>query len=287
MQAQTFRLVECSSCGFVYVNPRPVPDAISAFYQNEDYQPFVSTKQAIPLWDRLYNFSRMFTIPGKRRKVQKRKRTGSLLDVGCGTGEFLVEMQRCGWQVDGVEKDQGAAAHASGILGREVHTQELRDCGFPRESFDVITMWHVLEHLYDPRAAIGQVAHLLRRDGLIVIAMPNISSVDARFYRENWVPLDSPRHLLHFTPATMKRLCDACGLTLVGHQQMVIDVFYNCLMSEKFVMKVKSARWFGLPFRLARALAVASISTVRASRMLSGHERRGSSVLYFIQKNTE
>ncbi|HEX9596607.1 MAG TPA: class I SAM-dependent methyltransferase [Anaerolineales bacterium] len=281
-----FQIVRCSHCEFFFLNPRPSPESMSAYYQNPDYQPFLSTKESPPVWDRLYGVTRRFTIPAKRRQVEKYKKIGRVLDIGCGTGEFLVEMKQHGWQIAGLEKDARAAGYASRQTGVSITTSDLADAGYEPASFDLVTMWHVLEHLYTPAQTLRQIAALLKADGVLAVAMPNIGSQDAAYYKSEWVPLDAPRHLLHFTPAAMRRLCEQSGLQVVHHQQMVIDALYNCLMSEKFIASRRASSLPAFLVAIVRALAVASASVLNASAMTGRAERQGSSVLYFIIKQS-
>lgn len=280
-----FRIVQCRDCGFIYVNPRPDSASIGQFYQDAGYQPFLSTKSSRSLWDRLYDFVRRFTVPAKRRKLQKFRTSGALLDIGCGTGEFLHEMSRHGWQVAGIEKDENAVKFARTHYGlRQVRNQELEDCQFEAKSFDIITMWHVLEHVHRPKELLMQAAALLNPDGIMAVAMPNIASRDARFYGENWVPLEAPRHLSHFTPAAVAQLCERLQLRLIEYQQMPVDAYYNCLMSEKLLLALRQPNVVIAGLRLVRGLFLASWSALSASRLFAHGKHRGSSVLYIIKK---
>ncbi|MCH7756351.1 methyltransferase domain-containing protein, partial [candidate division KSB1 bacterium] len=107
-----FKIVACSECTFIFLNPRPKSESISAFYESENYQPFLSIQSGLNFWDRIYLTVRSFTLTNKRRKISKLKRGGRLLDIGCGTGEFLHEMQDHGWQVEGLEMDKKSAEFA-------------------------------------------------------------------------------------------------------------------------------------------------------------------------------
>ena len=281
-QGPYLSIVQCKKCQFIFLNPRPTPATIAGFYTNSGYQPFLSTQSSRSLWDRIYAIVRRWAVRNKRRKIEKLKPAASLLDVGCGTGEFLREMRSHGWQVSGIEKEVGAARFASEKYGLTVSTDDPNQCRFETGSFDVITFWHVLEHLFDPVAVLRQCGHWLNEDGIILVAAPNMSSLDAAFYKENWVALDSPRHLVHLTPVSMAGLCRATGLEMLGHHQMLLDVFYNCLLSEKLILESnqRNLLW-GLP-GFVRALFVACRSAVTASGF--GSDRLGSSILYIIKK---
>jgi len=215
----------------------------------------------------------------KRRSIEQLKTSGRILDVGCGTGEFLNEMQKHGWQATGIEKDPRAAEFAEQRYGLTVSTADLIDTHFQEQSFDVITFWHVLEHLPEPLSTLQLAKKMLKADGLMLIAAPNISSFDARFYRSHWVALDAPRHLHHLVPATLARVCQAAGLEMFTARQMVLDAFYNCLMSERIIASRNLKKRALLPLLLLRGLLIAGISVSR-SWLRSG----GSSILYFVRK---
>lgn len=279
-----FEIVRCLNCEVAFLNPRPTRQSIAEFYKNAAYQPFLSTQSNLSLWDRLYRWVRVYTIRSKRKKIEKLKTGGLLLDVGCGTGEFLNEMQSSGWQVTGLEMDREAAEFAEKTYHLNVFRGDLSASSFAGSSFDVITLWHVLEHLPNPKESLKQAKDLLKEDGWLLIACPDIASLDARFYQKHWVALDAPRHLLHFEPKSMAALCDSVALQMREIQQLPLDAFYNCLMSEQLILTKNQRRRSFMPFYLMRALGVASLSLIRGSRWRSPQQRLGSSVLYFIQK---
>lgn len=270
-----YQIVSCLKCHFIYLNPRPGPDAVSEFYSNGSYQPFLSTKSRKTLLDWIYLGVRNHMVRWKRRQIERRKRRGQLLDIGCGTGEFLHEMAEHGWQVQGIEKDEKAAQYARVEYGLSVF-----DNGFDGEAaFDVVTMWHVLEHLHEPIGQLRKIRTLLRDDGLLIVAVPNIFSFDAGYYGENWVALDAPRHLHHFVPASLGGLCEQAGLEIVKQGQLPFDTFYNCIMSEMLLMKRRARGKLLLPFYLKRALFIAFVSLTKGSQGFGN----GSSMLYFIK----
>ncbi|MFQ5674808.1 MAG: class I SAM-dependent methyltransferase [bacterium] len=279
-----FRLVICSKCNFIFLNPRPTRATISAFYEREGYQPFLSTLSNPGLLDQVYDLARRFAIRSKRHTIEKLMPPGKLLDVGCGTGEFLFEMQRHGWQVEGLETDERAAEFARDRYQLKILSDDLQRCNFSSSQFDVITLWHVLEHLYAPLTALKKVRNLLTDNGFILIAAPNVASFDARFYKANWVALDAPRHLQHFTPETMAAFCGAAGLKIKKFAQVVLDAFYNPLMSDLLSAKKRGASAVMSLLYVKRSFLVALISLVKASRLQKQEKRLGSSILYYIQK---
>jgi 2-polyprenyl-3-methyl-5-hydroxy-6-metoxy-1,4-benzoquinol methylase len=266
----------------VFLNPRPKSQHISGFYQSPEYQPFLSTQFKLSFFERLYTLIRALANKNKLQKILKLKETGRILDIGCGTGEFLNIMQQTGWETFGVEKDQAAVDFASSAYKLNIKAGELADAGFGAKQFDVITMWHVLEHVYFPVVEMERIRNLLKNDGILLIALPNIASPDAQFYRQNWVALDAPRHLTHFTKKNMEDLCKRTGFEILETAQLIQDAFFNSLMSEKVIVdRLGRNNLFFLIFAF-RALYI-SLKTIYLSSRFS-NEHFGSSTLYIIKK---
>ncbi|MEL6988403.1 MAG: class I SAM-dependent methyltransferase, partial [Bacteroidota bacterium] len=156
----------------------------------------------------------------------------TLLDVGAGTGYFLNHMQSNGWRVKGIEVSEDA---------RKIAKDKFNiDCFLPskifefKETFDVITLWHVLEHVHDLPSYLNQFNNLLNENGRLLIAVPNHTSFDAKHYKSYWAAYDLPRHLWHFEPSTINKLLSAHNFSLVGKKRMPYDAFYVSLLSEKY-----------------------------------------------------
>ncbi|MCI2424435.1 class I SAM-dependent methyltransferase [Candidatus Acetothermia bacterium] len=140
---------------------------------------------------------------------------GKLLDVGCGNGRFLVRMQELGWEVTGVEPDGEAAKVALERFGLSVHEGALEEVAFPDDTFDAITMSHVVEHLPDPISTISECRRILKKGGRLVVTVPNIESLSYRIYREAWRGLEVPRHLFLFSSPTLRACVERSGLQLL------------------------------------------------------------------------
>ena len=140
------------------------------------------------------------------------EKPGKALDVGCGDGSFLEALERRGWDVSGTELSESIAATARARLGDNVCVGNIHEVGFDAASFDLITFWHVLEHLEDPKLALAEARRLLKPDGKIVVAVPNIESWQARLFGGDWLHLDVPRHRWHFGLRTLTAMADRCGL---------------------------------------------------------------------------
>lgn len=207
-----FVLVRCDNCGLLYLNPRPTRTHIGMYYP-ADYDPFL--RQSIEQLPPIQRFSVRYGLRRRCRAILAHKAHGRLLDIGCATGQFLAEMRRCpGWQVYGVEPSQDAARFARETLGLDVHHGEVASAAYPDASFDAVTLWDVLEHLYEPQAVLQEVARILKPDGILIIRTPSLQSADAWVFGPYWAGLDSPRHLAVFSRDTVTVLLTRSGFVL-------------------------------------------------------------------------
>ncbi|HLW64030.1 MAG TPA: class I SAM-dependent methyltransferase [Gemmataceae bacterium] len=205
-----FAVVQCDSCGMCYTNPRPDVATVSQFYP-----PHYSPHEAKPhrqrsVWSKLkfWNQPRVEKRPipwhGQRR----------LLDFGCGNGSYMQIMQRRGWTVTGLDVSERMVERIRNELGLNAFVGTLPHLDLEPESFDVITMWHALEHLHDPLPVLREARSLLVRGGKIVISVPNIDSWPFRWFGRNWFALELPRHLSHFMPATLAEMVERAGFAV-------------------------------------------------------------------------
>lgn len=227
-----FTIASCADCGFRFTNPYPSPDDIHAFYASDDYTPVTNSTRG--LLNKGYHLARRVMLRAKRRLVRRlaRRATGTLLDIGCGTGEFPATMKQGGWDVQGVEPfapARDSAATRFGIPVTDLPGQAL----LPGHAYDVITLWHVLEHAHDIHHSMAEIARLLKPGGLALIGIPNCASWDAQFYGPDWAAYDTPRHLHHFTPATLGRLAGQHGFRVTSLHPLLFDPLYIPLLSEK------------------------------------------------------
>jgi len=211
-----FALVRCRACSLVYLDPRPTWDEVREFYPSE-YAPH----RVKPAWwlDRLI---RSGGLRKKRDIVLRHRQGGTLLDVGCATGDFLSLMSEDGrWNIVGVEADAQAASCAARVAGAEVVCGRAEDVDYPPSSFDVVTMWHVLEHLHDPKRALIRLRRALRRNGVLIVAVPVLDSVDARLFGRYWSGYDVPRHLSTFSMATLSSMLVAAGFSSINFESFI------------------------------------------------------------------
>ena len=234
---KVFVIVECKDCGFKFTNPRPSENEIGSYYQSEDYISHSNTKKGVI--NLLYQTVRKYTLKQKINLINSLVNSkGNLLDVGCGTGEFLQACQENGWETLGIEP--GESARSYGINTYYLNIKEepvLEKLG--ANSFEIITLWHVLEHVPKLNERITELKKLIKPNGSIIIAVPNCTSLDAEMYREYWAAYDVPRHLYHFTPITIEKLFAKHGLKLQKTLPMKFDSFYVSMLSEKYLQADK------------------------------------------------
>lgn len=214
---------------FDLLKTQPVPENLDRYYQSADYISHTDGKRS--LFEKVYHLVKTWSLKQKLQLIQSELgRKGSILDIGAGTGDFLVTAKSTGWDVCGFEPSESARTLAiqKGVK-LTPQTQEL-----PDQTFDVITMWHVLEHVPDVDAQISELKRLLKPGGLIVIAVPNFKSHDAEVYGEFWAAYDVPRHLTHFSRQSIAKLFGQQGLELKKYKPMWFDSFYVSLLSEKY-----------------------------------------------------
>jgi 2-polyprenyl-3-methyl-5-hydroxy-6-metoxy-1,4-benzoquinol methylase len=205
-----FPIVRCRNCDLVYVNPRPVLDAIGYYYPT-NYEPYRKAPEEARF--KIQQLHQRLKLRGRCLAVTRVRRQGRLLDVGCATGTFLAEMRRYGdWQVCGVEPNQWAARYAQERLGLDVFHGHLSEASFPDGRFDVVTMWDVLEHLHDPRQTLAEIFRILKPDGFLICSVPNLDSIDAKLFGRFWIGLDVPRHLYVYSKHTLSAMLRAEGL---------------------------------------------------------------------------
>ena len=269
---ETFTIVECESCGFQFTNPRPDAAHIGKYYESDAYVSHNSGARG--LINQVYKVARFFTV---RRKVALITRLnggqpGRLLDYGCGTGHFLAGAKQAGWQVTGLEPNDRARHEAAARVGQPIEAPAALATLAPG-SFDVITLWHVLEHVHTLNETLAQLAAALRPGGRLLIAVPNAASLDAQHYRQDWAAYDVPRHLYHFVPATMRRLLARHGLRIAQTLPLRLDAYYVSMLSERH----------RAPERAGGPLAVLKAG-YRSNQYAAQHDGQYSSLLYVAER---
>jgi 2-polyprenyl-3-methyl-5-hydroxy-6-metoxy-1,4-benzoquinol methylase len=207
----------------------PQPKNIASYYDSEDYISHTDSNKTGA--DKLYQIVKRYSLGKKLRLISRYdRRNKSLLDIGAGTGDFLLTAKRNGWQIDGVEPNSNARMKA---LEKGLSLLTSME-SIPGKKYKVITLWHVLEHLPDLENQIMRLTWHLEEEGTLIIAVPNFKSYDAKFYKEFWAAYDTPRHLWHFSRNSIERLFAKNGLHVIKTKPMIYDAFYVSLLSEKY-----------------------------------------------------
>lgn len=270
VSGEIFAVWECRDCSFRFTQQPPDADSIGPYYASDAYVSHTETKAG--LVNKLYHIVRNFTLKSKRSLILKAagKKSGTLLDIGAGTGAFAGVMQAAGWQVTALEPDATARENALKLHGVRLQpTDQL--FALPAQSFDVITLWHVLEHVHVLHDYVDRFAVLLKPGGTLIIAVPNYTAYDAQAYGADWAAYDVPRHLWHFSPASMQHLAGMHGFSITNMLPMWFDSFYVSMLSEQYLHGkpgLIKAFWNGL---LSNSKAI-------------GNAGRCSSVIYVMKK---
>ena len=229
---EKFALCRCLDCGFMLTRNAPVEEEIGRYYDSPSYIPHSDTNRGI--MGRAYHLVRRIMLMRKGVLVKRccHLSRGSLLDIGTGTGYFPDYMHRIGWTVNATEKSAQARQFAAERFGLDVMPP---DAVFLKkeEEYDAITMWHVTEHLERLDRTWYQAYKSLKKNGVLIVAVPNPSGLDAGVYGKDWAAYDVPRHLWHFTPSAMQRYGAKHGFVLAERHTMPFDAFYVSMLTEK------------------------------------------------------
>ncbi len=248
VSGEEFELLMDENLQLLKTHPQPSLSDLPKYYESDDYISHTDGKRS--LFEKMYQLVKRKAIRDKINLIEFwTGEKGTVLDIGSGTGDFLNEAKKYGWKAVGMEPSDKAKAVARQKSVCMVETYpELED-----HFFDVITMWHVLEHVPDLEFQLKQLKRLLKPDGVIFIAVPNFKSFDATHYGKYWAAFDVPRHLWHFSKTAMEKLFAVENLKLKKVQPMWFDSFYVSLLSEKYKtgkMKPFRAFWVGLQSNL-------------------------------------
>lgn len=270
VSTESFDIWHCNNCNLRFTQSIPTAANIGPYYQSTNYVSHSDTQKG--LIHRCYHLVRSHTLNTKRKLVQKLTglNTGALLDVGAGTGAFSKTMENAGWLVTGLEPDDTARKNAIQINNIDLKSPETM-YDIQGESFDAISLWHVLEHVHNLHGYLDQFHHILKPTGKLIIAVPNYTSYDASYYGAYWAAYDVPRHLYHFSPASIEQLANQKGFTLNCMQPMWFDSFYVAMLSEQYKNgknNLLAAVWVGL------------VSNLKALF----NNKKASSVIYILSK---
>nr|WP_315163384.1 class I SAM-dependent methyltransferase [uncultured Flavobacterium sp.] len=226
---EIFDLYHNQELDMLITSPQPSLDVLGKYYESVDYISHTDSKRS--LFEKMYHFVKSIALKNKLNLINSQQpNKGIILDIGAGTGEFLSVARQDGWKTIGVEPSDKAKAIAKnkGVSFVE-QTSELES-----HSFDVISMWHVLEHVPDLNQQIKELKRLLKPNGTLIIAVPNFKSFDAKYYGKFWAAYDVPIHFWHFSKTAIKKLFQKEEMQLVKILPMKFDSFYVSLLSEKY-----------------------------------------------------
>lgn len=263
---EVFHVKHCRTCGLGITSPRPDASAAQEYYKSDRYISHAAVTK--DLFDSIYLTVRQFTTKWKYNLVKPYLANQKLLDYGCGTGAFLEMVRKKGHIVCGVEP----SAEARTKVHPNIEVVASIDLA-PERKYDVITLWHVLEHVYPLRETLRKLAAMLQDNGAMFIAVPNHHSHDATVYGSHWAAYDVPRHLWHFTKESMATFLQQEGLQIKEIIPMRLDAFYVSLLSERY-------RSGGLGIAgIVRAFMIALKSNIKGR---DGHNQ--SSVIFVVTK---
>lgn len=229
VSGESFSLLLNEEYQILKTHPQPTLDKLGSYYEFEDYISHTDGKRT--LFEKMYHFIKRKAIRDKVSLINSHQPLkGRILDIGAGTGDFLLECKNQNWEILGIEPNDKAKGIAVGKGIKFGDTIEKLESN----SFDVITMWHVLEHVPDVEHQVAELKRLLKPSGTIIIAVPNFKSYDANHYKEFWAAYDVPRHLWHFSKTAIEKLFDKQNMNLEDIKPMWFDSFYVSLLSEKY-----------------------------------------------------
>lgn len=264
VSGESFALMKCVKCELIFTSPRPDSDTIAGYYKSDNYISHTN-KSNNPI-NTVYRIARSIALRRKINLIQSYTSAQDYFDFGCGTGHFIKYAQSKGKVVSGMEPDADARKIAADITQSSIY--ESLDSIKPK--FDVITAWHVLEHVGDLRGTLKMLKKRLNAEGFLFIAVPNINSFDAQHYKEYWAGIDVPRHFYHFTQTAFSHLAKAAKLRIVDIHPMTFDSYYVSLLSEKYQTGKSN---------YLKALKIGQLSNQKAA-----NTGEYSSLIYVLQK---
>jgi len=267
---EQFPVFRCSACGFLFTQDYPEESLIGKYYESESYISHSDTSEGIS--NKLYRLARRIMLVRKKDLVTDITglNSGKILDIGSGTGYFAAAMKDAGWHSEGIEINEKVREFSRSRFGLEIESPDKLP-SLPADSYDCITLWHVLEHFHDPFLYASEIFRILKPGSYCIIALPNCSSFDAEYYGQYWAAWDVPRHLWHFTPDTFKVFAAKSGFELVSFRILPLDVFY---------ISTLSTRYKGSRISLISGLFTGSWCFLRTLF----RKNRSSSVIYILKK---
>ncbi len=270
VSGERYAIAHCNHCQHRYTLNPPAENEIGRYYKSDTYVSHSDTQEGFV--NKLYHIVRKRALKKKQWVIcnDTGKNTGKILDIGCGTGAFLNQMKLAGWEVNGLEPDEDARRLAESHYAIQPQAPDAL-FSFSAETFDAVTMWHVLEHVHRLDEYLTQIHSILKKDGVFFVAVPNYRSYDAEKYKEFWAGYDVPRHLHHFCAESINTLMQKKGFYIDTLRPMPYDAFYVSLLSEKYIHGKD---------RLVQGF----LNGWRSFQRSSADVRTCSSILYIIRK---
>lgn len=229
---EEFELIQNAEYGFLETSPQPSSEKLPDYYKSEDYISHTDSQRN--LFEKVYHLVRSISLKKKLKLINSfSSESKKLLDVGCGTGDFLQTASENNWTVSGIEPNKQARKFANEKTNDSVFEIE-QLLKYEESSFDVITLWHVLEHLPNLENHLKVFKKLLKSNGTLIIAVPNYKSYDAKYYKQFWAAYDVPRHLWHFNKTSISKLVSKQHMKVIKVKPMWFDAFYVSMLSEKY-----------------------------------------------------
>ena len=229
ISGESFALVRCKNCSLIFTNPRPSIETLPNYYKSNNY--ISHTNRANSPINLVYKLVRSYSLKQKVKLIEQYSSGQSILDFGCGTGHFLKSCQKSGWKISGIEPDESARNVAQQITNINIDSQI---DSFTEHSVDVITAWHVIEHVPQLLSTLRHLRKILVPGGVMLVAVPNHLSYDSSIYGEFWAGYDVPRHLYHFDKKSFSNLISKTKLSLIDILPMYFDSYYVSLLSESY-----------------------------------------------------
>jgi len=270
---EIFSVWSCKECSHRFTQNAPSQEDIGPYYASEAYISHSDSKEG--LFNKAYHYARDLMLARKKALLEARNEAdqlgkGSLLDIGSGTGYFMNSMKTAGWDTIGIEADPGAREYSREKFALAVEDVDLLE-KIDTASKDAVSMWHVLEHVHQLQHYMQRIHQILKSDGTLFVAVPNCTSSDASHYEKEWAGWDVPRHLYHFTPASMQKLAEINQFQIVERQGMPFDPFYVSMLSERYKENSLGS---------IRGMFNGMVSFLRAS----GNVELSSSIIYVMKK---
>ena len=294
---EPFELLQCTACGFAQTYPAPDPASIGKYYSSSYYgsgaRKFTGIIESLTVLGNRIRAKKIFkALAGTRPDCGKYK----VLDIGCGRANLLRQLNLMGCECHGLEREDYPSD--SSLPDIKIHRNSLEDEKFADSSFDAVIIWHVLEHLHEPAAILDEAARITAEDGLAVIAVPNFSSLQSRWFKSNWFHLDLPRHLYHFDVANLSNALTQRGyvvqaVSTCSPEQNIFGFIQSFMNSLRFLGKpnefyqlLKQHSGFAQNLKLAVwiLLAMALFPFALLEFALSCVLRKGASVIIFARK---